>query len=168
MSNPYSGEVDLELDGEIYPLKFDWHTIADIEARFNDRSIDELFTGASVPRRVLIESVRAAMNRCLPRNRAKTSKNVADLISMGVAKEGTAAFIRIMKVVMGGVAASGGASADNIRRLHREIDAAQSEDEQAQAEYDRREANRSNESEESDDEEIAGPSLQALATGTSS
>lgn len=166
MGNPYSGEVDLELGGEIYPLKFDWQTIAEIEARFNDRSIEDLFSGVSIPRRVLIESVRASMNRCLPRTRAKTSKAVADLISEGVKKDGTAAFVRIMKVVMGGVAASGGASAEAVRRLHQEIDDAQREDEDAQADYERREAGRSNDDAQEADETVPPPA--ALVTGTDS
>lgn len=102
MANPRQGEIDLEIGGETFLLVFDYNTIAEIEGKFNDRPINELFSTASgaVPMRVIREALRAGMDR---RNRKRTSNEVGKMIGDAM-RDDPGALVRIIKTVVEGVA----------------------------------------------------------------
>jgi hypothetical protein len=101
MANPRRGEVELDIGGETFSLVFDWNAISDIESKFGDRPVAELFKSDSgaVPARVLREALRVGLDK---RNRKRTSNEVGAMIADAVQKD-PEAYERIVKAVVEGV-----------------------------------------------------------------
>ena len=101
MANARRGEVDLELGGETFSLVFDFNAISDLEAKFNDRPVNELFSSASgsIPMRVVREALRVGMER---RGRKRTSNEVGRMIGEELQKDATA-LPRIVAALVEGI-----------------------------------------------------------------
>jgi len=106
MANARRGEVDLELGGETLALVFDFNAIAELEAKFDDRPINELFSSesGSPPMRVIREALRIGLDK---RNRKRTSNEVGRMIGEEIQKDSTA-LVRIITAIAEGIAGAFG------------------------------------------------------------
>ena len=112
------GEVELELDGRAYVLVFDWNAVAQIEAAFGDKAIEEIFFAGQIPRRAIIEAVRAGLMR---RYRPLSAKKVGDMISRTVGRD-EGAYAGLVRGLVRGILAGLGASEEKLKALDDALD----------------------------------------------
>lgn len=101
MANPRRGEVDVEIGGETFTLVYDFNAISELESRFNDRPVNELFMSASgaVPARVIREALRIGMEK---KNGRRTPNDIGKMIGKAMDND-PEAYLKIVKAVTEGV-----------------------------------------------------------------